>query len=274
MDTPRPPLAWFHAFFTGAQQGLFVGTLSRTSAETLAANPFLKLILGHSPEEPDAACRPFTPDRFTDPRARDTLIDTLERDGAVREQLFRLRRADGSLFWAEVTGHAEPSPDGLAFFAIVRDVTERKRRDDQSRELYHQLLQAEKLAALGTTISGVAHELNNPLATILTSAERLARKPMEPELGRAFETILGEAERAAKIVRNLLTFARKRHTTRTMVDLNQVVRDTLALRVYEQRLANIGVIDALAAGLPAVFADPHQLQQVLLTPDDQRAEQA
>jgi PAS domain S-box-containing protein len=264
MDTPSPPLAWFHAFFTGAQQGLFVGTLSRTSAETLAANPFLKLILGHSPEEPDAACRPFTPDRFTDPRARDTLIDTLERDGAVREQLFRLRRADGSLFWAEVTGHAEPSPDGLAFFAIVRDVTERKRRDDQSRELYHQLLQAEKLAALGTTISGVAHELNNPLATILTSAERLARKPMEPELGRAFETILGEAERAAKIVRNLLTFARKRHTTRTMVDLNQVVRDTLALRVYEQRLANIGVIDALAAGLPAVFADPHQLQQVLL----------
>ena len=168
MDTPSPPLAWFHAFFTGAQQGLFVGTLSRTSAETLAANPFLKLILGHSPEEPDAACRPFTPDRFTDPRARDTLIDTLERDGAVREQLFRLRRADGSLFWAEVTGHAEPSPDGLAFFAIVRDVTERKRRDDQSRELYHQLLQAEKLAALGTTISGVAHELNNPLATILT----------------------------------------------------------------------------------------------------------
>ena len=264
MDTTSPPPAWFHAFFTGAQLGLFVGGVTASSATTVAANPFLKLMFGHSPEEPDADCQPFAPNRFADLRARDALLDTLTNDGAVREHLLRLRRADGSLFWAEVTGHAEPAPDGLALFAIVRDVTERKRLDDQSRELYHQLLQAEKLAALGTTISGVAHELNNPLATILTSAERLARKSMDPELGRAFETILGEAERAAKIVRNLLTFARKRHTTRTLVDLNQVVRDTLALRVYEQRLANVGTIDALAAGLPAVFADPHQLQQVLL----------
>ena len=145
-----------------------------------------------------------------------------------------------------------------------RDVTERKRLDDQTRDLHQQLLQAEKLAALGQTISGVAHELNNPLATILTSAERLIGKPMEPELRRAFDTILGEAERAARIVRSLLTFARKRNTTRTLVDVNQIVRDTLALRAYEQRLASISAIDGLSAGLPPVFADPHQIQQVLL----------
>ena len=175
MDITSPPPAWFHAFFTGAQLGLFVGTVTPSSAATIAANPFLKLMLGYPPEQADADFRPFAPDRFADVRARDALLDTLTRDGAVRELLLRLRRADGSLFWAEVTGHADPAPDGLAFFAVVRDVTERKRLDDQSRELYHQLLQAEKLAALGTTISGVAHELNNPLATILTSAERLAR---------------------------------------------------------------------------------------------------
>src|SRR5262249_33083086 len=72
------------------------------------------------------------------------------------------------------------------------------------------------------------------------------------------------AERAARIVRNLQTFARKRHTTRTMVDLNQVVRETLALRAYEQRVANVVILEALAAGLPPIFADPHQIQQVLL----------
>ena len=146
----------------------------------------------------------------------------------------------------------------------MRDVSERKRLEDQARDLYHQLLQAEKLAALGQTISGVAHELNNPLATILTWAERLSQRPVDDQTKRGLETILSESERAAKIVRNLLTFARKRHTTRAMVDVNQIVRETLALRSYEQTLANITIIEALAAGLPLAFADPHQFQQVLL----------
>ena len=121
----------------------------------------------------------------------------------------------------------------------MRDVSERKRLEDQARDLYHQLLQAEKLAALGQTISGVAHELNNPLATILTWAERLSQRPADDHTRRGLDAILSESERAAKIVRNLLTFARKRHTTRTMVDLNQVVRETLALRSYEQRVTNV-----------------------------------
>jgi CheY-like chemotaxis protein len=87
---------------------------------------------------------------------------------------------------------------------------------------------------------------------------------VDDDTRRGVETIRTESERAARIVRNLLTFARKRHTTRAMVDLNSVVRETLALRAYEQRLTNITVIEALSSGLPQVFADPHQIQQVLL----------
>ena len=168
-----------------------------------------------------------------------------------------------------MTAHADPpSPDGsVRIDALVRDVSERKKLEDQTRDLYHQLLQAEKLAALGQTISGVAHELNNPLATILTWAERLSQRPpseIDEKTKRGLETILSESERAAKIVRNLLTFARKRQSTRAMVDLNHVVRETLALRSYEQRITNITIVDALASGLPQVFADAHQVQQVLL----------
>ena len=153
----------------------------------------------------------------------------------------------------------------------MRDVSERKRLEDQARDLYHQLLQAEKLAALGQTISGVAHELNNPLATILTWAERLSQRPVDEQTRRGLETILSESERAAKIVRNLLTFARKRHTTRAMVDLNQVVRETLALRsVRAARQQHHDVIEALPAGLPQRLRRPASDPAGPAQPDHQR----
>jgi two-component system NtrC family sensor kinase len=251
---------------------VYIGSLSPSSTRTLSANPYLKLMFGFAVETPQEDVRPFETERFIDPQAREGFLERLGRDGSVTDYLLRLRRADRTPMWVEVTAHAERTmrsphdgvPDELRIEALMRDVSERKRLEDQARDLYHQLLQAEKLAALGQTISGVAHELNNPLATILTWAERLAQRGVDEQTRRGLETILSESERAAKIVRNLLTFARKRHTTRAMVDLNQVVRETIALRSYEQRLSNITVLDALPSGLPLVFADPHQVQQVLL----------
>jgi signal transduction histidine kinase/CheY-like chemotaxis protein len=251
--------------FETLRHGLYTGRVGRPGSATTAANSALKLILGLAPETPDAAVRPFDPDRFVDPELREVWLDRLARDGGVTDYVLRLRRGDGTPIWVEVTGHADPlDPGWYDLQVLVRDVSERRRLDDQARDLSHQFLQAEKLAALGQMISGVAHELNNPLATILTCAERLRQHPVDAGLRRGVDTIVSESERAAKIVRNLLTFARKRHTTRSMVDLTQVARETIALRQYEQRLGNVVVIDALASGLPGVFGDPHQLQQVFL----------
>ncbi len=262
--TAAPAAEAFARLFESVHEGVYIGTLSPSAAPTLSANPYLKLMFGYAAETPQEDVRPFETERFVDPQARDGFVERLRRDGSITDYLLRLRRADRTPMWVEVTARAERCGDGIRVEALMRDVSERKRLEDQARDLYHQLLQAEKLAALGQTISGVAHELNNPLATILTWAERLAQRPVDDQTRRGLETILSESERAAKIVRNLLTFARKRHTTRAMVDLNQVVRETLALRSYEQRLSNINILEALPSGLPQVFSDPHQIQQVLL----------
>ncbi|HTH24848.1 MAG TPA: ATP-binding protein [Vicinamibacterales bacterium] len=262
----------FARLFQSVREGVYMGSLGANSTTTLAANPHLKQIFGYAPDAAETIVQPFETSRFVDPEARQTFIEILDRDEVVTDHLIRVRRVDGTPIWIEVSATASHRPmhprqtqlATLHVEALIRDVSERKKREDQTRDGRYQMLQAEKMAALGQTISGVAHELNNPLATILSWAERLSERNVDDKTKQGLEVILGESERAARIVRNLLTFARKRQTTRAMVDFNQTVKETLALRAYEQRVSNISVVEALATGLPDVFADSHQIKQVLL----------
>jgi PAS domain S-box-containing protein len=141
---------------------------------------------------------------------------------------------------------------------MVEDVTEQQ-------ALETQLVQSEKLAAVGQLVSGVAHELNNPLTSIAGLSEFLLE---QKELGKKdrghLQVIQEQAERASRIVRNLLTFARKGGAERVPVDLNDVIRRTLSLTSYDLKLKDIQVERELSGALPDVFGDRHGLQQVVL----------
>jgi len=136
---------------------------------------------------------------------------------------------------------------------------------DDLRRTQEQLLHSEKMAAVGQLISGVAHELNNPLTAILGYSQLLiSNGQIGPQGVEYAEKLYKQAQRTHRIVQNLLSFARQHKPERVSVSLNQILEDTLALRDYDLRMSNIRVHLDLAQDLSETAADPHQLQQVFL----------
>jgi len=178
----------------------------------------------------------------------------LERPGPIelrRESDGRQLRLTASPVWG-------PGAEGSVAI-LVEDVTEQ-------RALEAQLIQNEKMASIGQLVSGVAHELNNPLTSIAGLAELLLEPAMRvPEPTREhLRVIHDQAERAARIVRNLLTFARPSSLTKEVVDLNDVIGRTALLISYELRLRGIDLERRLDPDPVRVMGDRYELQQVLL----------
>jgi len=193
-----------------------------------------------------------------------TLSRTALDGKAARKETVR-KHKDGSLIDVSALGypiHFDNKTVGV--YVIYSDITERKQAEEREKELQRELYLSSRLASIGELAAGVAHQLNNPLTGVLGFSQRLLRKSSDQETNQDLRKIYGEAERAAKIVQNLLTFARRRQPKKEYSDLNNIVQSALELRAYELKASNIEVITNLAPGLPKIILDFHQIQEVFL----------
>jgi len=172
---------------------------------------------------------------------------------------YTLLRKDGSEFAGEISIapilDLAGKPTGIV--AISEDITERK-------QIQEQLILTDRLASVGELAAGIAHEINNPLTSVISFSDMILEGSVTDDIKEDLELVNKEAHRAAGVVKNLLTFARKHPKEKQPVDINKEIQEVLVLRAYEQKISNITVTTQFDTSIPQITADAFQLQQVFL----------
>ncbi|MEE9150392.1 MAG: PAS domain S-box protein, partial [Thermoplasmata archaeon] len=169
------------------------------------------------------------------------------------------KKKDGTIFSTLSSGSIVKDDKGrLLYIAATHfDLTERKKMEEQ-------LMVTDRLASIGELASGIAHEINNPLTSVIGFTELLAEREVPDDIKDDLLFINKEAQRTAQIVQNLLTFARKHKQEKELLNINDAILNVLELRAYELRVNKIEVNTQLATNLPKVMANIFQLRQVFL----------
>ena len=246
----------YRALFDSSVIGTFV-----LDAETM------KIVIGNQ-----AAARMFGLSSAQESIGKNPLDFVLPEDkeraaGIIAKELFEqdLRKTheiqaltkDGRKVWVSITGARITHGGNLAGLISFTDVTEQKKQTEK-------LVMTDRLASLGELASGTAHELNNPLTSIIGFSQLLMERKVPEDIREDLRLINSEAQRAVNVTQNLLTFARKHASVKQRNQINSIIEDVLELRAYDQGVNGIEVEKRLDQNLPEIMVDYFQMQQVFM----------
>ena len=200
---------------------------------------------------------------FADPVDRPPWLRALRERGAVDDHEVQLKRSDGTLFWASLSGRLIEYKGEEVIVGSTKDLTERLALEEEMARQREALTQSEKLSAMGELLAGVAHELNNPLSVVTGQALLLQEVVSDERIKDRAAKIGTAAERCARIVKTFLAMARQEPAESAAVDLNERIEAAIEVAGYSLRSADIDVDLHLAPELPFIQGDANQLGQVL-----------
>ena len=202
---------------------------------------------------------------WVNPEMRNTMLAELNLRGQVHDFEILGRKKDGQTFWDSIS-LSQFKISGTPLILIAsRDITKLKLAEEERRQLEDKAQAASRLAIVGEMAAGVAHEINNPLTGVLGFSQIILEKENLPaDIKEDVKLIADGSRRVSEIVKRLLTYARQSKPVRTLSNLNELIANTLKLRDYVLKTANIEVITRYDPELPLTIVDPGQLQQVFL----------